>query len=131
VGLTDLAKGAVASTDRRLSRFDVPGFVDKMARYQPAWVAFHGKRSAKEVSRHLGFGRDVSLGLQHWRITDRPVFVCHVTADLRMLTVRVTLERSSALRSASTFARSRFAAWLRRVAPASAATPLFCWQAKE
>lgn len=75
VGLTDLAKAAVASTDRGLRGFDVPGFVAKIEHYQPAWVAFHGKRAAEEVSRHLGSGRDVSLGVQAWEVAGRPVFV--------------------------------------------------------
>lgn len=75
VGLTDLAKSAVSSTDRGLRGFDVPAFLDKMAHYQPAWVAFHGKRAAEEVSRYLGFGRSVALGAQPWEVADRPVFV--------------------------------------------------------
>lgn len=75
VGLTDLAKTAVASTDKGLRGFDVPAFVAKIEHYQPAWVAFHGKRAAEEVSRHLGLGREVSLGAQAWRVAGRPVFV--------------------------------------------------------
>ena len=75
VGLTDLAKAAVASTDRGLRGFDVPAFIDKMAHYEPAWIAFHGKRGAEEVSRHIGAGRDVALGVQSWSVADHPVFV--------------------------------------------------------
>jgi hypothetical protein len=47
----------------------------KIEHYQPGWVAFHGKRAAGEVSRHLGFGRDVSLGVQPWQVAGCPVFV--------------------------------------------------------
>jgi hypothetical protein len=32
----------------------VDGFVAKITRYQPSWVAFHGKEAAKEVSKALG-----------------------------------------------------------------------------
>jgi hypothetical protein len=38
-------------------------------------VAFHGKEAAKAVSRFLGYGRKVSLGLQPWRIGDSRTFV--------------------------------------------------------
>src|SRR5436190_2238246 len=44
VGLTDLAKKIAASSDRGLRKhYDVDGFVTKIERYRPAWVAFHGK----------------------------------------------------------------------------------------
>jgi TDG/mug DNA glycosylase family protein len=75
VGMTDLAKAAVASSDRGLRGYDVPDFISKIERYQPAWVAFHGKRAAEEVSGHLGFGRKVALGVQPWQVADRPAFV--------------------------------------------------------
>jgi double-stranded uracil-DNA glycosylase len=75
VGLTDLAKSAVSSTDHGLRGFDVPGFIEKMAHYQPAWVAFHGTRAAKEASRYLHLGPDVALGVQPWLVVDRPAFV--------------------------------------------------------
>lgn len=52
LGLTDLAKRRSASTDTLLtsSDFDVPGFVRKMKRYQPAWIAFHGRRPRRNIS---------------------------------------------------------------------------------
>jgi TDG/mug DNA glycosylase family protein len=75
VGLTDLVKSSAASSDRGLRGFDVAGFIEKIAHYEPAWVAFHGKTAAKQVSRHLGFARDVNLGEQPWQVADRPVFV--------------------------------------------------------
>lgn len=75
VGLTDLAKSRAASSDRGLQGVDVGGFLEKMERYQPAWVAFHGKKAAEYVSRYLGFGRDISLGEQPWTGAGRPAFV--------------------------------------------------------
>jgi double-stranded uracil-DNA glycosylase len=76
IGLTDLAKHVAASSDRGLaSKYDIAGFVAKIERHAPAVVAFHGKEAAKAVSRALGYGRDVSLGLQPWRIAESHVFV--------------------------------------------------------
>jgi TDG/mug DNA glycosylase family protein len=75
VGLTDLAKTTAASSDRGLRGVDVAGFVDKVAHYQPAWVAFHGKTAARYVSQYLGFGSEVTLGEQPWVVAACPVFV--------------------------------------------------------
>lgn len=76
VGLTDLAKKIAASSDRGLQAYyDVDGFVAKIERYQPAWVAFHGKEAAKVVSRTLEHGRDVALGNQDWTVAEAQVFV--------------------------------------------------------
>lgn len=77
LGLTDLAKRVAASSDSLLRRedFDVDAFITKVERYEPAWVAFHGKGAAREVSRYLGHGRDISLGVQDWQIADARVFV--------------------------------------------------------
>ena len=47
----------------------------KVAQFEPRWIAFHGKEAAKAVSRALGHGRVVRLGLQDWVVADRPVFV--------------------------------------------------------
>src|SRR5262245_40246090 len=47
VGLTDLAKKVAASSDRGLrTHYDVDGFIEKIERFQPTWVAFHGKEAA-------------------------------------------------------------------------------------
>ena len=76
VGLTDLAKRIAASSDRGLrGHYDVDAFVSKIERYDPDWVAFHGKEAAKAVSRALGSGGHVSLGEQIWPIGDTRVFV--------------------------------------------------------
>ncbi len=77
VGLTDLAKKRSASRDSDLSRedFDVSALALKMARYQPAWLAFHNKRAAEEASRALGSGRRVSYGPQMWSVGGVRVFV--------------------------------------------------------
>jgi TDG/mug DNA glycosylase family protein len=76
IGLTDLAKQVAASNDRGLAgQYDVPGLVDKIERYAPVVVACHGKEAAKAVSRALGHGHAVRLGLQAWRIVSSRVFV--------------------------------------------------------
>jgi len=78
LGLTDLAKRRSASTDTLLSSsdFDVPGFVRKVERYRPAWIAFHGKTAAKEYLRGSGDRRrTVALGKQDWQVQETPVFV--------------------------------------------------------
>jgi TDG/mug DNA glycosylase family protein len=76
VGLTDLAKKVAASSDRGLRKhYDVDGFVAKIDRYQPVWVAFHGKEAAKEVSKAIGHGGAVALGKQNWTLANADVFV--------------------------------------------------------
>lgn len=76
IGLTDLAKKVVASSDRGLgSHYDVGGFLAKMERFSPTWIAFHGKEAGKVVSRYLKHGADVRLGAQDWQLGDSRVFV--------------------------------------------------------
>ncbi len=75
LGLTDLVKYTAASSDRGLVGYDVPGFIAKMERYRPRWVAFHGKGAAKQVGAFLGQGESVRLGEQGWAVAGRPVFV--------------------------------------------------------
>lgn len=76
IGLTDLAKRVVASSDRHLDgEFDVAGFVARIEAYRPHVIAFHGKKAAAAVSRYLRQGRRVHLGLQRWQIGDSRVFV--------------------------------------------------------
>lgn len=77
LGLTDIAKRRSAGTDALLLRsdYDVPGFVRKIARYRPAWVAFHGKTAAREVAAALGYSRAIVLGRQEWTVGDSPVYV--------------------------------------------------------
>ena len=77
LGLTDIAKFRAASRDDLLASgdYDVAGFVAKVERNRPGWVAFHGKTSAKEVARALRRAREVSLGRQEWDVGGSPVFV--------------------------------------------------------
>jgi TDG/mug DNA glycosylase family protein len=76
VGLTDLAKTIAASHDRGLSNYyDVAGFLAKIERYRPAWVAFHGKEAAKVFSRTHRRGGAVALGEQPWLVAETQVFV--------------------------------------------------------
>ncbi len=76
VGLTDLAKRA-AGTDVEVAReaYGVEEFLGKMRRYQPRWVAFHGKNAAKEYLRAVGRGRDVPFGRQCWTVAGIPAYV--------------------------------------------------------
>jgi TDG/mug DNA glycosylase family protein len=55
VGLTDLVAGRAASSDSLLrpGDFDVPGFIERMEKYQPSVVAFNGREAAKRVARYL------------------------------------------------------------------------------
>ena len=54
VGLTDLAKKVAASSDRGLRKhYDVDGFVAKIDRYQPVWVASTARRRRKKSQRRL------------------------------------------------------------------------------
>jgi TDG/mug DNA glycosylase family protein len=77
LGLTDIAKRRSASKDALLhpSDYDIPAFVAKLERNRPAWVAFHGKRAAREVSRALRLGREVHLGVQGWSVAGASVYV--------------------------------------------------------
>jgi double-stranded uracil-DNA glycosylase len=69
LGLTDLAKNVAASSDTGLSPdYEVDEFVEKITRFQPAWVAFHGKTAGKAAAKALGHGSAVSLGTQPWAI---------------------------------------------------------------
>lgn len=77
IGLTDLAKDVSASSDRGLpGHYDIPGFVEKIERFRPAWLAFHGKEAGRTASKALGHGNHVSLGVQPWTIGESQVFVC-------------------------------------------------------
>jgi double-stranded uracil-DNA glycosylase len=80
LGLTDLAKHVARSRDTPdlAEHFDIPDFLDKIERFAPRWVAFHGKArtgAASAVSHHLGHGRQVRLGPQPWAIGESSVFV--------------------------------------------------------
>jgi double-stranded uracil-DNA glycosylase len=76
VGLTDLAKQIAASSDRGLSsHYDVDSFIAKIERFQPAWVAFHGKEAARAVARARSRAASLALGEQQWKIGSSSVFV--------------------------------------------------------
>ena len=76
IGLTDLAKTVVASSDKQLrGKYDVSSLITKIERFQPKWIAFHGKEAAGAVANYLGLGRAVSLGRQDWLLAESRVFV--------------------------------------------------------
>ena len=76
IGLTDVAKN-VSGTDDKIRRdaYDAEAFIVKMSTYSPAWIAFHGKTSAKVISRHVGCGAHVMYGEQTWTLAGAKVFV--------------------------------------------------------
>jgi TDG/mug DNA glycosylase family protein len=76
IGLTDLVKNIAASSDRGLrGLYDVAGFVAKIEKSNPRWIAFHGKEAAKPVSAAMGAGKVVQLGKQGWYVGLAKVFV--------------------------------------------------------
>ena len=76
LGLTDLAKKIAASSDAGLDpHYDIEGFVEKIERFAPAWLAFHGKTAGRAASKALGYGSAISLGPQAWSIGATRVFV--------------------------------------------------------
>ncbi len=72
-GLSDLAKTHAQSHDRGLV-YDVPTFEDKVRRYAPRWVAFHGKTAAKAYARAVG-ARPPGLGPTPWKVVGSSGFV--------------------------------------------------------
>jgi double-stranded uracil-DNA glycosylase len=81
IGLTDLAKNTASSSDVGLDpHYDIANFVEKIERFAPGWVAFHGKTTAKTVSRSLGHGPTVALGPQSWTVGKTSVFVVPSTS---------------------------------------------------
>jgi TDG/mug DNA glycosylase family protein len=81
LGLTDLAKHVAASEDRGLGvHYDVAGFLQRIERYAPRWVAFNGKMAAQQVAKHLKEPRRLSLGRQAWTVGPASVFVVPSTS---------------------------------------------------
>jgi TDG/mug DNA glycosylase family protein len=76
IGLTDVAK-RVAGADSQIPRdaYDVGGFIAKMEKFRPKWVAFHGKESARAVLKYLGHRGDVTYGEQSLSIGGSRIFV--------------------------------------------------------
>jgi len=73
LGLSDLVQDVAQSHDRGLS-FDVPSLVEKLALYEPEWVAFTSKRAGKAAAHALGH-RPPALGPASWSIAECKVFV--------------------------------------------------------
>ena len=78
IGLTDLAK-SYAGGDAGIRREDddIAGFVAKIERFRPEYLAFNGKRSAQ-----VALGRAVRYGPQDERIGRALIFVLPSTAGL-------------------------------------------------
>ena len=96
-GLTDIAKHRSGNDDvLGDADFDVPAFVRKVRRDQPAWVAFTSKGAAQIASKALGHGRAVSLA----------------GSPGRSMTARCTCCRAHRARTATRpFWRARRASW--------------------
>lgn len=73
IGLTDMVKTVAQSHDRGLV-YDVPTFIDKVQRFKPRWIAFHGKEAAKAFARSSG-QRPPDLGVAPFTVAGQPVFV--------------------------------------------------------
>ncbi|MGK2932034.1 MAG: mismatch-specific DNA-glycosylase [Solirubrobacterales bacterium] len=69
VGLTDVVPARAESNDSNLTTgdFDIPGFVGKMEKLEPAVIAFNGGTSASQVSRFLGHGA-MAIGHGDWTL---------------------------------------------------------------
>jgi TDG/mug DNA glycosylase family protein len=75
-GLTDLAKHVAATSDAGLKKeYDVGAFLEKMRRFRPQWIAFHGKEAATAVARHEKVRGKIKLGRQSWNVGSSSVFV--------------------------------------------------------
>jgi TDG/mug DNA glycosylase family protein len=78
LGLTDLAKTySGADAGLRREHDDVAGLVAKIERFQPAWLAFNGRRAARAV-----LGRAVAFGPQPENIGATRLFALPSTAGL-------------------------------------------------
>lgn len=77
LGLTDLAK-TESGSDADLSKnaFDIAGFEDKIRMYQPRFVCFNGKRSAREYFRIT----EISYGAKEAAIGATGIFVAPSTS---------------------------------------------------
>ena len=81
IGLTDLAKHA-AGSDASLKRSadDPAGLHDRIQRYQPAVLAFNGKRSGRVFLKQHAAARAIDYGLQPWTISKTSIFVLPSTS---------------------------------------------------
>jgi TDG/mug DNA glycosylase family protein len=81
IGLTDLAKHASGS-DASLPRGadDPAGLHDRIHHYQPAILAFNGKRSGQVFLKHHAAARAIDYGLQRWTISKTMIFVLPSTS---------------------------------------------------
>jgi hypothetical protein len=49
--------------------------VERIERFAPGWLAFHGKTAARAAFKALGHGSTVALGKQAWTIGEVSVFI--------------------------------------------------------
>jgi len=81
IGLTDLVHTEFGN-DNEISdeSFDVEGFIAKMKKYQPKYIAFNGKKGASFVLGFKGVTKLVEYGLQEKNIGKSKLFVLPSTS---------------------------------------------------
>lgn len=79
IGLTDVVKSRVESSDARLYRADFgpSSFVTKILACEPKVVAFNGERAGSVVARHLRQPPPAVNGPADWTIGLRASIGCH------------------------------------------------------
>lgn len=77
IGLTDLCKTRSGS-DLEIGNdaFDVRRLIGQLERYRPSWIAFNGKKAAREALH----GKAVAFGAQEGRLGGARVFVLPSTS---------------------------------------------------
>lgn len=76
IGLTDICKTRSGSDQEvGTAEFDVPRLVSLLERYEPKWIAFNGKNSARAA-----LGRPVDYGRQPEKLGGSRVFVLPSTS---------------------------------------------------
>lgn len=81
IGLTDLVHSEFGN-DRKISResYDIEGFITKMKKYQPKYIAFNSKKGASFVLGLRGITKLVNYGLLDITIGKSKVFVLPSTS---------------------------------------------------
>jgi len=81
IGLTDVVKNQSGNDDvLKKESFDVRGFINKMVKYEPDFVAFNGKKSASYVLGHNGRTTKVEYGEQNATIGSSKLIVLPSTS---------------------------------------------------
>ena len=81
IGLTDLVH-TQAGNDNQINdeNHDVDGFINKMLKYKPKFIAFNSKKGASFVFGYKGLTKPVQYGIQVRMIGESKVFVLPSTS---------------------------------------------------